>query len=78
MKNCEWSVIRFSMSRQMKVNICCPDFTFENLQIKAKVNGFDKKMQYENVKIENVALLYEKFVRLIKTEKLEVLNRYGI
>ena len=41
------------MSRQMKVNIYCQIFAFENLQIKAKVNGFDENA-IRNVKIKNV------------------------
>ena len=53
MKNCECECNTFFDVKTYESQYILSDFTFENLKIKAKVNGFDENA-IRNVKIENV------------------------
>ena len=53
MKNCECECNTFFDVKTDESQYILSDFTFENLQIKAKINGF-KENAIRNVKIENV------------------------
>ena len=53
MKNCECECNTFFDVKTDESQYILSDFAFENLQIKAKVNGFDENA-IRNVKIKNV------------------------
>lgn len=53
MKNCECECNTFFDVKTDESQYILSDFTFENLKIKAKVNGFDENA-IRNAKIENV------------------------